>query len=87
MLKVNTLLKIKDDIDLEKLEDFKFTTAYYKEYYKFMSEDEYLWVDKHSRKIDMTSPNDFCKFNRCRYVLNKLTKADMVEKVVEDEQY
>ena len=85
MLKVNTLLKIKDNIDLEKLKDFKFTTAQYEEYYRFMSEDEYLWVDKYSRRIDMTSPDYFCKFNRCKNIINKLKQADMVEKVVEDE--
>lgn len=84
MLKVNALLKIKDNIDLEKLKDFKFTTAHYEEYYRFISEDEYLWIDKYSRKIDMTSPDYFCKFNRCKKVIDKLKKADMVE-VVEDE--
>ena len=85
MLQVNTLLKIKDNIDLEKLKHFKFSSTSYEEYYKFMDEDEYLWVDKCSRKIDMTSPDYFCKFIKCKYIINKLKKANMVEKVVEDE--
>lgn len=85
MLRVDTLLKIKDNIDLEKLKDFKFTTSYYSEYYKFSINDEYLWVDKYTRKIDMTSPDYFCKFTKCKNIINKLKKADMVE-VVEDEQ-
>ena len=85
MLQVNTLLKIKDDIDLEKLKHFKFSSTPYEEYYKFMDEDEYLWVDKCFRKIDMTSPDYFCKFIKCKYIINKLKKANMLEKVVEDE--
>lgn len=85
MLRVDTLLKIKDDIDLEKLKEFKFSSTPYEEYYSFMNEDEYLWVNKYSRKIDMTSPDYFCKFIKCKYIINKLKKANMVEKVVEDE--
>ena len=50
-----------------------------------MNEDEYLWVNKYSRKIDMTSPDYFCKFIKCKYIINKLKKANMVEKEVEDE--
>ena len=86
MMKINTFLKIKDDVDLEKLKDLNFTTTKYEEYYRFVKEDEYLWVDKCSRKIDMTSPDCFCKFTRCKHIINKLKRADMVEKVVEDEQ-
>lgn len=85
MLQVDALLKIKDDINLEKLKEFKFSSTPYGEYYRFMNEDEYLWVNKCSRKIDMTSPDYFCEFIKCRYIINKLKKADMVEKVVEDE--
>lgn len=86
MLRIDTLLKIKDDVDLDKLKDFNFTTRKYLEYYKFVNEDEYLWVDKFSRKIDITSPDYFCKFTKCKKVIDKLKKADMVEKVVGDEQ-
>lgn len=84
MLRVDTKLKIKNNIDLEKLKDFKFTTTNYEEYYRFVNEDEYLWVNKYSRKIDMTSPDYFCKFIKCKRVIDKLKKASMVE-VVEDE--
>lgn len=86
MIRVDTLLKIKDNVDLEKLKDFNFITGKYSEYYRFANEDEYLWVDKYSRKIDMTSPDYFCKFTKCKNVINKLKQANMVEKVVEDEQ-
>ena len=85
MLRIDTLLKIKDDIDLEKLKEFKFSSTPYEEHYRFMNEDEYLWVNKYSRKIDMTSPEYFCKCMKSKYIINKLKKANMVEKAVEDE--
>lgn len=77
------MLKIKDNVDLRELEKFEFTTRPESEYYKYMYNDEYLWVNKHTRNIDMTSPIYLCKFNKCLSIIDKLKKAGLVEKVVE----
>ena len=76
------MLKIKED-KMQELEKFGFLTRPESEYYKFVYEDEYLWVDKFTRVIDVTSPIYECDFEYCKKIIKKLIKADMVEKVEE----
>ena len=79
------MLKIKDNVDLKELENFD-DLAY--EPNKYFNEPYYvngtgtilIWVK--SRKLDLTQ----CSNVRNEYdILYDLIKADMVEKVVEDE--
>lgn len=71
-------MKIKADKMCE-LEKFGFSTRPESEYYRLAYEDEYLWVDKTTREISMTSPIYFCDFKYCNKIISKLGKADMVE--------
>lgn len=81
MIEKDSGYKIRKDIDLNILVDFGFDPSpEYNEYYRYYREDEYLWVDKFSRKIDMTSPEKHCTFIRCKRIINKLIQAGLVEK-------
>ena len=71
-------MKIKADKMCE-LEKFGFSARPESEYYRLAYEDEYLWVDKTTRVISMTSPIYFCDFKYCNKNISKLVKADMVE--------
>ena len=82
MIKVDSAYKMKDDINLDILVNYGFDLSpQYNEYYRYYREDEYLWVDKFSRKIDMTSPSYLCKFTRCKRIINKLIKDGLLEQV------
>lgn len=85
MIKVDSAYKIKDDINLDILVNYGFDSSpQYNEYYRYYREDEYLWVNKFSRKIDMTSPSYFCKFTRCKRIITKLMKAGLLEQSKEN---
>ena len=76
--------KIKDNIDLKILVDFGFDPSpEFEEYYRYYREDEYLWVDKNTRIIDMTSTDYFCNFIRCKKIINKLMKLGLLEQAKE----
>lgn len=85
-------LRIKDNVDLKELKKFGFDTIPENEYYRFYRNDDYIWVDKYTRKIDyryfnlgiLTSSNE-PQTRVSRTITTKLIKAGLVEKVVEDE--
>ena len=80
MRRINSGYKIKDDVDLTVLVNYGFDPSpEFNEYYRYCREDEYMWVNKHNRIIDMTSPDWFCIFTRCKRVLNKLIKDGLAE--------
>ena len=82
--KVNSGYKIKEAVDLAILVNFGFDPSpEFNEYYRYRREDEYLWVDKHTRIIDMTSPQYLCPFARCKRIISKLKKAGLVEQTKE----
>lgn len=82
MIRKDSGYKIKDDVDLTILVEYGFDPSpEFEEYYRYYREDEYLWVDKHTRIIDMTSPEFFCEFYRCKRLITRLVKAGLVEKV------
>lgn len=81
MKRVGTDYKVKDGVDLTILVNYGFDPSPgYCEYYRYYKEDEYLWIDKFNRKIDMTSPSFSCKFTRCKRIINKLIRDGLVER-------
>lgn len=85
MIRINSGYKLKDKVDLIRLIDFGFDLSpEYKEYYRYYRECEYLWVDKYTKIIDMTSPDYFCSFIRCKKVIGKLKKAGLLEQAKEN---
>ena len=81
MKQVKLKFKVKDSINLSNLKSYGFTTNNHMEYYKFMSNDEYLWVDKISRELDMTSPDYFCEFKVVHKLIDKLKKNGVIENI------
>ena len=82
--------KIKDERDLKELEKFGFTTAHYEEYYRYCREDDYVWVDKFTRKIDyryfdlgLFRKSVEPQTTRAKVITTKLIQAGYVEKVEE----
>lgn len=84
------MFKIKDDKNLEELEKFGFKSMYYDEYYRYMDDCDYTWVDKHTRIID------FRYWQRGEYlssyepktsisnrIIHKLKKAGFIENVIQ----
>lgn len=83
MRRIKSGYKIKDNIDLNILVNYGFDPSPdFNEYYRYYREDEYMWVDKHTRIIDMTSPDFFCEFIRCKKVLNKLIKDNIAKQII-----
>ena len=89
------MLKIKDNIDLKELEKFGFVeNENYPNYVKDLiynpSYSDTLTVDKNTRIIERTICSANTGAKTCKRVatsvVQDLIKADMVEKVVEDEQ-
>ena len=85
------MLKIKDGIDLKDLEKFGFGTRPESGYYRYYRDDDYIWVDKYTRKIDYR----YFVFGRftasvepqtriSKTITTRLIKAGLVEKVVEE---
>ena len=84
------MLKIRDDVDLKELEKFGFGSRPESEYYRYCRDDDYIWVDKYTRKIDYR----YFVFGRftasvepqtrlSKTITTRLIKAGLVEKVEE----
>lgn len=82
------MLRVIDNVDLKELEKFGFDTIPESEYYRFYMDDDYIWVDKSTRKVDyryfwlgrLTS-SDEPQTRIQKLMTTKLIKACLVEKV------
>ena len=78
------MIKIKDNVDLKELETFDFYDMG-NCYQKYLNFGVQLYVNKQTRIITRNAPYD-ARYIPNKYEISDLIKADMVEKVVEDEQ-
>ena len=81
------MLKIKDEIDLKKLEKFGFEfDIFYQEYKKRISNtglNDYCYIENRTKEIKLFDGIEYCNVNEWNELLFELIKADMVEKVEE----
>lgn len=82
------IAKIKEGFDLAGLEKYGFQSKDYEEYWRYMNEDDYIWVNKGTRVVDFRSvwggrlTKDMTAHTE--KVFNRMKRDGIVEEIEED---